>query len=74
MQPRFELLGQFVENDWVYTDGAKIENMRNEVSPTNRTQFRSFSALSSYCRKFIKLFARIELPLTDNMKESVEYA
>ena len=74
MQPRVELLGHLVDKNGVHVHDAKIERIRDALSPTNRKELRSFLGWVSYYRRFIKGFAKIASPLTEKTSENVEFS
>ena len=56
-------LGHVVSKDRISTDPSKIEKVKNWPTPKNQTDVRSFLALVSYYRIFIKGIAEIARPM-----------
>ncbi|XP_073133739.1 uncharacterized protein [Henckelia pumila] len=54
-------------------DPAKIEAIKNWVTPKNATEIRSFLGLAGYYRRFIQDFSKIALPLTSLTRKSVKF-
>ena len=63
-----EFLGFVVSRGGIRTSPSKIETIRNYPQPSNLFQLRSFLGLTNYYRCFIKSFAKIAKPLTDELK------
>lgn len=61
-------LGHIVTQDGVKPNPNKIKSIQEFPIPKNRKQIKSFLGLLGYYRKFIKDFARITKPLTQQLK------
>ena len=57
-------LGHIAGNGQLRPDPKKIEVVINFPVPTAKKKVKQFYGLASYCRKFIKNFAKIALPLS----------
>ncbi|XP_073133403.1 uncharacterized protein [Henckelia pumila] len=54
----------------IEVDPAKIEAIKNWVTPKNATEIRSFLGLAGYYRRFIQDFSKIALPLMSLTRKS----
>lgn len=52
---------------------SKVQAVLDWPIPSTRTRLRGFLGLANFCRKFIKNFSKIALPLTDLTLEAVPY-
>ncbi|GKF68190.1 putative reverse transcriptase domain-containing protein [Tanacetum coccineum] len=57
----------------LHVDPAKIEVVKNWVSPTTPTQIRQFLGLVGYYRRFIEGFSKIAKPLTELTQKNKKY-
>ncbi|XP_073129391.1 uncharacterized protein [Henckelia pumila] len=57
----------------IEVDPAKIEAIKNWVTPKNATEVRSFLGLAGYYRRLIQDFSKIALPLTSLTRKSVKF-
>ncbi|GJT04244.1 putative reverse transcriptase domain-containing protein [Tanacetum coccineum] len=60
----FQFLGHVIDSQGIYVDPAKIEAVKNWVSPTTPTEVRQFLGLTGYYRRFIEGFLKIAKSLT----------
>jgi hypothetical protein len=72
-QPQLEYLGHIIGVNGVATDPAKIRVVQQWSAPTTVKQLRSFLGLACYYRKFIRQYGIISRPLTDLLKEGVQF-
>lgn len=63
-----EYLGFVVSKEGIKTAPSKISAIQNFPEPTTLFALRSFLGLANYYRCFIRDFAKIAKPLTDNLK------
>ena len=63
-----EYLGFLVSMDGLSTSPEKIETIKNYPQPGTLFHLRSFLGLASYYRCFIKDYAKMAKPLTDELK------
>ena len=66
-------LGHIVGKDGIRPNSEKIAVIKNYPVPTNCNEVRSFVALASYYRRFIKGFATIANPLHALLKKGVTF-
>ncbi|XP_073120481.1 uncharacterized protein [Henckelia pumila] len=70
---QIEFLGHIVLAKGIEVDPAKIEAIKNWVTPKNATEIRSFLGLAGYYRRFIQDFSKIALPLMLLTRKSVKF-
>ncbi|GKF42068.1 putative reverse transcriptase domain-containing protein, partial [Tanacetum coccineum] len=58
-------LGHLIDSQGIHVDPAKIEAVKNWVSPTTPTEIRQFLGLAGYYQRFIKDFSKIAKSLTE---------
>ena len=66
-------LGHVMTTSGIRPDPAKIETVKNFLTPTDVTKIRQFLGLASYYRRFIPAFARIAHPLHRLTKKDVPF-
>ncbi|XP_073133557.1 uncharacterized protein [Henckelia pumila] len=66
-------LGHIVSAKGIEVDPAKIEAIKNWVTPKNAREIRSFLGLAGYYSRFIQDFSKIALPLTLLTRKSVKF-
>ncbi|GBG84566.1 hypothetical protein CBR_g38848 [Chara braunii] len=62
-------LGYVVTRGGLWPDSRKVAAVREAPVPTSLTQVRAFLGLASYYRRFIKGFAAIARPLTNQLRK-----
>ena len=72
-KPEVLYLGHIVGKDGIRPNPDKIEVIRTYPLPVNCNEVRSFVALVSYYRRFIKGFASIASPLNNLLKKAVKF-
>ena len=73
-KPEVLYLGHVVGKDGIKPNPDKIEVIQNYPVPKNCDEVRSFVALVSYYRRFVKGFATKASPLNELLKKGVKFA
>ncbi|GKD26819.1 putative reverse transcriptase domain-containing protein [Tanacetum coccineum] len=60
-----QFLGHVIDSRGIHVDPAKIEAVKDWVSPTTPTEIRQFLGLVGYYRRFIEGFSKIAKSLTE---------
>ncbi|GKA66430.1 putative reverse transcriptase domain-containing protein [Tanacetum coccineum] len=68
-----QFLGHILDSQGIHVDPAKIEAVKNWVSPTTPTEIRQFLGLASYHQRFIKNFSKIAKSLTELTQKNKKY-
>jgi RNase H-like domain found in reverse transcriptase/Reverse transcriptase (RNA-dependent DNA polymerase)/Integrase zinc binding domain/Retroviral aspartyl protease/Chromo (CHRromatin Organisation MOdifier) domain/DNA N-6-adenine-methyltransferase (Dam) len=66
-------LGFLVTKEGIRPDPAKVRAVQDWPVPTNVTEVRSFLGFTGFCRRFIRDYARIALPLTHLTRSDVPF-
>ncbi|GKE01325.1 putative reverse transcriptase domain-containing protein [Tanacetum coccineum] len=62
--PKVQFLGHVIDNKGIHVDPAKIESIKDWVSPKTPTEIRQFLGLAGYYQRFIEGFSKIAKPVT----------
>ncbi|GJY33497.1 putative reverse transcriptase domain-containing protein [Tanacetum coccineum] len=68
-----QFLGHLIDNQGLHVDPAKIEVVKNWMSPSTPTEIRQFLGLAGYYRRFIEGFSKIAKPLTKLTQKNKKY-
>nr|GEY72852.1 putative reverse transcriptase domain-containing protein [Tanacetum cinerariifolium] len=68
-----QFLRHVINSQGLHVDPAKIEAVKNWVSPTTSIKIRQFLGLAGYYRRFIKDFSKISKSLTDLTQKNKKY-
>jgi hypothetical protein len=66
-------LGHIITSSGVQMDTAKLKKMEDLPIPTTRKQLKGLLGIASYYRRFVKEFAKIVRPLTNMLRQNVEF-
>ncbi|GJZ38516.1 putative reverse transcriptase domain-containing protein [Tanacetum coccineum] len=68
-----QFLGYVIDSRGIHVDPAKIESIKDWVSPKSPTEIRQFLGLAGYYRRFIEGFSKIAKPMTKLTQKKVEF-
>nr|GEV27140.1 hypothetical protein [Tanacetum cinerariifolium] len=68
-----QFLGHVINSQGIHVDPAKIEAVKNWVSPTTPLEVRPFLGLAGYYQRFIKDFSKIAKSLTELTQKNKKY-
>ena len=66
-------LGHVINKNGVHPDPKKIEAVKNFPVPKNQKNIKQFLGLAGYYSRFIEGFSNIAKPLTNLLKNGVEF-
>ena len=66
-------LGHVLSADGISTDPEKIQAVASWPVPTSVSEVRRFVSLYSYCRRFVKDFAKVAAPLYELTKKNAKF-
>nr|GFA48564.1 hypothetical protein [Tanacetum cinerariifolium] len=61
--PKVQFLGHVINREGIHVDPAKIESIKDWVSPKSPMEIRQFLGLAGYYRRFIEGFLKIAKPM-----------
>nr|GFB38497.1 putative reverse transcriptase domain-containing protein [Tanacetum cinerariifolium] len=67
--PKVQFLGHVIDSQGIYMDLAKIESVKDWVSP----KIRQFLGLAGYYRRFIEGFSKVARPMTKLTQRKVKF-
>nr|GEU30306.1 putative reverse transcriptase domain-containing protein [Tanacetum cinerariifolium] len=68
-----QFLGHVIDSQGIHVDPAKIESIKNWVSPTTPTEVHQFLGLAGYYQRFIKYSSKIAKSLTELTQKNKKY-
>ncbi|GKD43514.1 putative reverse transcriptase domain-containing protein [Tanacetum coccineum] len=68
-----KFLGHVIDSSGIHVDPAKIEAVKNWVSPTTPSEIRQFLGLAGYYRRFIEGFSKIAKPMTELTQKNQKF-
>ncbi|GJW15419.1 putative reverse transcriptase domain-containing protein [Tanacetum coccineum] len=71
--PKVQFLGHMINSEGIHVDPAKIESIKDWVSPKSPTEIRQFLGLAGYYIRFIKGFSKIAKPITKITQKKVKF-
>ncbi|GJX03936.1 reverse transcriptase domain-containing protein [Tanacetum coccineum] len=71
--PKVQFLGHVINSEGIHVDPAKIESIKDWVSPKSPTEIRQFLGLAGYYRRFIEGFLKIAKPMTKLTQKKVKF-
>ncbi|GKE03881.1 putative reverse transcriptase domain-containing protein, partial [Tanacetum coccineum] len=71
--PKVQFLGYVIDSQGIHVDPAKIESIKDWVSPKSPTEIRQFLGLVGYYRRFIEGFSKIAKPMTKLTQKKVKF-
>ncbi|GJT62834.1 putative reverse transcriptase domain-containing protein [Tanacetum coccineum] len=71
--PKVQFLGHVIDSKVIHVDPAKIESIKDWVSPKSPMKIRQFLSLAGYYRRFIEGFSKIAKPMTKLTQKKVEF-
>ncbi|GJZ17360.1 putative reverse transcriptase domain-containing protein [Tanacetum coccineum] len=71
--PKVQFLGHVIDSQGIHVDPAKIESIKDWVSPKSPTEIRQFLGLAGYYRRFIEGFSKIAKPMTKLTQKKVKF-
>ena len=67
-EEKIHYLGHIISSDGIMMEPSKIEAIMNWPPPTNLKEIQVFLGLIGFYRKFVKNYAKVAAPLTDQLK------
>nr|GEY12106.1 putative reverse transcriptase domain-containing protein [Tanacetum cinerariifolium] len=71
--PKVQFLSHAFNSEGIHVDPAKIESIKDWVSPQSPTEIRQFLGLDGYYRRFIKGFSKIAKPMTKLTQKKIKF-
>ncbi|GJX74745.1 putative reverse transcriptase domain-containing protein [Tanacetum coccineum] len=71
--PKVQFLGQVIDSQGIQVESAKIESIKDWVSPKTPTEIRQFLGLDGYYRRFIEGFSKIAKSMTKLTQKGVKF-
>nr|GFB24903.1 putative reverse transcriptase domain-containing protein [Tanacetum cinerariifolium] len=71
--PKVQFLSHVIHSEGIHVDPAKIESIKDWVSPKSPTEIRQFLGLAGYYRRFIEGFSKIAKPMTKLTQKKIKF-
>nr|GFA62159.1 putative reverse transcriptase domain-containing protein [Tanacetum cinerariifolium] len=71
--PAVQLLDHVINSEGIHMDPAKIESIKDWVSPKSPMEIRQFLGLAGYYRRFIEGFLKIVKPMTKLTQKKIKF-
>nr|GEV54931.1 putative reverse transcriptase domain-containing protein [Tanacetum cinerariifolium] len=71
--PKVQFIGHVINSEGIHVDPAKIESIKDWVSPKSSTEIRQFLCLAGYYRRFIEGFLKIAKPITKLTQKKIKF-
>nr|GFB93955.1 retrotransposon protein, putative, Ty3-gypsy subclass [Tanacetum cinerariifolium] len=71
--PNVQFLDHVINSEGIQVDPAKIESIKDWVSPKSPTEIRQFLGLAGYYRRFIEGFSKIAKPMTKLTQKKIKF-
>ncbi|GJY04770.1 putative reverse transcriptase domain-containing protein [Tanacetum coccineum] len=69
--PKVQFLGHMIDSQGIHVDPAKIESIKDWISPKTPMEIHQFLGLAGYYRRFIEGFSKIAKPMTKLTQKKV---
>nr|GEY09713.1 putative reverse transcriptase domain-containing protein [Tanacetum cinerariifolium] len=71
--PKVQFLGHVINSEGIHVDPAKIESIKDWVSPKSSMEIHQFLGLAGYYRRFIEGFSKITKPMTKLTQKKIKF-
>ncbi|GJY96714.1 putative reverse transcriptase domain-containing protein [Tanacetum coccineum] len=71
--PKVQFLGHIIDSRGIHVDPAKIESIKDWVSPKTPTEIRQFLGLAGYYRRFIEGFLKIAKSMMKLTQKGIKF-
>nr|GFC39393.1 putative reverse transcriptase domain-containing protein [Tanacetum cinerariifolium] len=71
--PKVQFLGHVINSEGIHVDPAKIESIKDWVSPKSPTKIPQFLGLAGFYRRFIEGFLKIAKPMTKLTQKKIKF-
>ncbi|GJS76357.1 putative reverse transcriptase domain-containing protein [Tanacetum coccineum] len=70
---KVQFLGHIIDSRGIHVDPAKIESIKDWISPKTPTEIRQFLGLAGYYRRFIEGFSKIAKSMTKLTQKGIKF-
>ncbi|GJT68140.1 reverse transcriptase domain-containing protein [Tanacetum coccineum] len=70
---KVQFLGHVIDSEGIHVDPAKIESVKDWMTPKTPTEIHQFLGLAGYYRRFIEGFSKIARPMTKLTQKRVKF-